>query len=282
MEELKKGETGNLNAYFRFIFARLLHELARQENGLLWPVNYPIPTVSADAARSLRRDLQKFASPLITSMLETARRDEQLGDWALECASHLLKISDQPLATYPELTPLVERSFGDENSDQQQTAALLLAQSRLRTPEVIALAEKRLTEQESRQTPHDIWIKILSTAARQSPQAVAVLVATPRKDFESAPKPFDPSKHRLPGRVLGVIAALEQLGPIAKDALPLLREIQESPVASAIRFSVGSGGLGFGEGPPLPKKIAAAIRAIEDGSPQPKRELLPQPETSTK
>ncbi|MBC7819382.1 MAG: hypothetical protein IAG10_21060 [Planctomycetaceae bacterium] len=278
VDEIKKGETGNLSAYFRFILARLFHELARQEHGLLWPVNYRIPTVSNDAAKSLRLELRKFARPLITSIVETARRDEQLGDWALECASHLLKISDQPLTTYPDLTPFVERLFGDEKSAQQSTAALLLAESRLRMPEVIALAEKLLAAQESRQNTHDLSIKILSTAAPQSPQAVAVLVATLRKDMESAPKPFDPSKHLLLSRVLRVIAALEQLGPFARDALPLLRELQESPIAGATRFFSDFGGKQVFAGPPLPEKTAAAIQAIEEGRQKPK---LEQPAAST-
>ncbi len=279
IDELEKGENGNLSAYFRFIVARLFHELARQEHGLLWPVNDPIPTVSNDAAKSLRLELRKFARPLITAIMKAAKRDEQLGDWALECASHLQKISDQSLTTYPDLTPLVERVFEDEKSAQQFTAALLLAESRLRISDVIALAEKRLAAPESRQAPHDIAIKILSAVAPQSPQAVAVLVATLRKDIESAPKLFDPTKHALPVRVLHLVAALEQLGPIARDALPVLRQLQESPIAGAVRFSFGSGlGQSYVESSPLSEKVAAAIQAIEEDRQKPKRE---QPATST-
>ena len=294
--ELNAAPTKKLSLHFRIVVAELLHSLARQPDGVSFPSNYPVPSVSNEAAQSLRIALRKNSSRWMTAMVAAAQRDPALSDWLIVSSADLLTINEQRLTEYSDLVPHFERVLADANSGLRPTAARFLGSSKLHLPEIIELTKTWLTSSgfvlvtkggATRNEPaFDVGVEILVTIAPQSPQAVAQLTETLRDRWtryvEQSGQPVTKSSKPLRNTdCVNLVEALGRVGEPAREALPFLREIEQSPASNTVAVDNDMGVGGFGESggigglsdrqrQTLRELITTAIQRIENGPLKPK------------
>lgn len=300
--EVNAAPTKKLSQHFRIVVTELLHSLARQSDGVSFPSNFPVPSVSKEAVQSLRIALRKNSSRWMTALVAAAQRDPALSDWLIVSSADLLTINEQRLTEYSDLVPHFERVLADANSGLRPTAARFLGSSKLHLPDILSLTKTWLSSADRvlvtkggatfSEPAFNVGVDVLVTIAPQSPQAVAQLTETLRDRWtryaEQSGQPVTKSSKPLRNTdSVILVEALGRVGEPAREALPLLREIEQSPASNTVvgdnDLGVGgAGGLaGFGGFPDHQRKtlresVTAAIQRIENGPLKPNADSRPR------
>ncbi len=227
-------------------------------------------SVLSDANQRLRVEIRRRSRRLIGVLVNAATKDKSLADWAMRCAGLVVHISDQPITTYPGLVTLVEYVFdhpvdvpkGASPFDRRLVVAILLGESGLRIPDVLAYGTERIQQDDDKPfgTQFNDGVRCLVAIAPFSSDAVNLLAQTMETkwtavlDFDDKLKTFNAlngndsnsesdignggSKKGQPDEAAGnklkfqckrIIEALAEIGMPAVPAIPKLTAIAESP-----------------------------------------------------
>ncbi|WP_397571399.1 hypothetical protein [Schlesneria sp. T3-172] len=261
------------------------------------------PVTSVEAQKRLRGEIRRRSREFISQLVAIATRDERLTNWSIRCADMILRMSEESMKSYPELVPLAERSLEQLPTESGATklsspfyqgpvAALLLAESGLKTAVVLTYAEKLLaTEFENgircvvAIAPHssgavDLLNKILDRHSKVFDEYYAAV----RKEndvlnpYSSAPAHITEPIHE----VARIMSALGEMGTAASPSLPRLKHYAESEMfryhrVSLRELSAPPGGRGIGRGREFSLQDLAreTIVKIEKAKAQLDRETVP-------
>ena len=259
------------------------------------------PSILFDSNQRLSVEIRRRSRRLIGVLVNAANADESLAKWAMLCAGNVVHISDQPITTYPSLVPLFETMF-DHPVDVQKVsswsysgavAAILLGESGLRVPDVLAFAAKRIDDEGYILAPKYAanGMRCLVAIAPFSPDAVKLLGDTLETKwaevlaFDEAAKAFstvnpfektiEDAKKGPPDQATGInlkqqckqiIEALTEIGNPAVPAIPKLTAIAESP--KIVEFTVYNN-YARPETTNLQNLAKSAIKKIEEAKPIP-------------
>lgn len=246
-----------------------------------WFQDFPI-----QSTQSLRPEIRRQSRRLVNALVKIAAAKPAESDWVVETSSYILENSEQPLTTYPNLIPLVEKMFSESKVRYTKgIAATLLGESHLQVPEVLAFFKSAL-QAGSAPGPEYVSpiyassIQSLVKLSRNLPDALKVLTdeLTERaKEYQSDYS--NPIRVKLQLLLRGV----GDIGDPAKTALPLLREIAQSQPVMNDNRQVGPevviDGQQFQIEKPS-KQIPSIIKHIEAASPQRNPDPLPEDEAS--
>ena len=267
-------------------------------------------TTISNANQRLSVEIRRRSRRLIGVLVNAANADESLAKWAMVCAGHVVHISDQPIMKYPDLIPLVEKLFdhpvdvqkGASWSYSSAVAAILLGESGLRVPDVLAFAANRIEEEGSILAPQyaDYGMRCLVAIAPFSPDAVKLLsekleakwaevlafdeeskafstVNPFEKTIEVAKKgpPDQANGNTLKEQCKRIIETLAEIGNPAVPVIPELTAIADSP--KIVEFTVQRNTMGMS--PPeiirFQDLAKSAIKKIEEAKPKPDPDPLP-------
>ncbi len=267
-------------------------------------------TTLSNANQRLCVEIRRRSRRLIGVLISAVNTDESLAKWALRCASNVIHISEQPITTYPGLVPLVEKIFEHPVDAQRGAswfysgtgAAILLGESGLRVPEVLAFATKRIQEEGYILAPKFAGngMRCLVAVAPYSPDAVNFLGETLATKWDEViafedevkafnavnvlEKGFEGSKLRSPDEAVGsklkeqckqIIEALAEIGNPAVPVIPELTAIADSP--KIVEFTVQRNTMGMS--PPeiirFQDLAKSAIKKIEEAKPKSDPQPLP-------
>ena len=267
-------------------------------------------TTISNANQRLSVEIRRRSRRLIGVLVNAANADESLAKWAMVCAGHVVHISDQPIMKYPDLIPLVEKLFdhpvdvqkGASWSYSSAVAAILLGESGLRVPDVLAFAANRIEEEGSILAPQyaDYGMRCLVAIAPFSPDAVKLLsekleakwaevlafdeeskafstVNPFEKTIEVAKKgpPDQANGNTLKEQCKRIIETLAEIGNPAVPVIPELTAIADSP--KIVEFTVQRNTMGMS--PPeiirFQDLAKSAIKKIEEAKPKSDPQPLP-------
>lgn len=268
-----------------------------------------------ESRRRLKAEIRRRSRELITRLVAIASKDESLTNWSVRCAEKIIRISEQTLTTYPDLVPLVNRLFDKPVTgltERQQfspfyqgpVAAVLLGESGLRIPEILAFAnkltEKRIPLQQpatvNRSTDFADGLRCIVAIGTYSPEGVRLLdeildrnlkemnAYSTRLEGSPLEKEFDiATLRRLTDETALVIDSLAEIGVPASDSITRLNAIAESPNAQTMVLPLrpqvsesGPNGITSTRFRNLVDLAKSAVKKISDAKPKPKPEPLPE------
>jgi hypothetical protein len=271
------------------------------------------PVRLMEFAVQLNQELRRNSRRIIGSLVEMAKQDDRLTPWAAMSGIQIVRISKQPISTYPTLVPLVERLFETPPSkgfpDHRIDAARMLGENGLKIKDVFDFAQQLIKDPAQGQFP--IGVNVFIALAPYSPEAVKLLDETLRTDWNALSSLLDGlTEHKariLPGfgrgnapqlspkeqatkskliiRCKSLIEAVATIGIPARESLTLLHEIAESenssvrtPADQQASFGGNFGGNGYPtfDGIPLKDVVTKAIKQIEEAKPKSPPEPLPE------
>ena len=174
--------------------------------------------VQSSLQKRIRMEIRRRSKELISHLVAVAMKDKSLTNWSVRCAEKIIRISDQTLTTYPDLIPLVNRLFDkpvtelpwyQSNSPfyQRPIVAVLLGESGLRVPEILAYAAEKLErgyfalplgsqplgggayqyqfQIHQRPTHFEDGLRCLVAIAPYSPEAIGLLTETMNRNFNA-------------------------------------------------------------------------------------------------
>ncbi len=288
---------------FRNAFGQLLRHLAvKKRTPIGYPshriyINDPVAKInltfpeSKDSENALRAEIRRRSRHLIRILSDVARIEPKLRSWAITTADPILRISQQPITTYPELIPIAEAVVEDPKMFGQLTAAELLAESGVQIPKVMTCLRQAIERQPDQ--PHmgnllpDSVINALILAANHSPDAVELLVDQLRSNPPEAPQQ----------RNIQCLFALAAIRAPARPAIPFLKEMRNSKAAGNLspyhpyfdrtELPLLATATAMGGSPPeqaartVREVVDAAIKEIETDKPKPAVEPLPEVDASS-
>ncbi|HEY0984151.1 hypothetical protein [Schlesneria sp.] len=264
---------------------------------------FPDSVSSEEAKQRLKAEIRRHSREFISRIVAIATIDDSLTNWSVRCAETILRMSGESIKSYPELVPLAERSLEPLPTElgtmklsspfyQGPFAALLLAESGLKTSEVLAYAEKLLaTEFENgircvvAIAPHssgavDLLNKILDRHSKVFDEYYAAV----RKENDVL-NPYSSAPAHITGpihEVARIMSALGEMGTAASPSLPRLKHYAESEMfryhrVSLRELSAPPGGRGIGRGREFSLQDLAreTIVKIEKAKAQLDRETVP-------